>query len=300
MAEIRIVDESRKVVLRDMASFPLRVGDPFDIAKERDALRELYRTGDFSDIDVTARSTAQGLQLEFLARRNYFNNAIRIEGLKEPPSEPAAQAALRLTLGEPFRDSALQEAIDRLKDSLHSEGLYQAKVTWALTPHQDTRQMDVTITVDPGPRAVVGSFAVQNKTPYPDDELIRRSKIKLKNQLTTARLTKASDRLKKYLVNQGYLGAGVLITPGPYDPQLNVVPLKYEVNAGPRVSVEIVGAHLRKGKLHSILPIYAEGAVDEACCRRADAISVTIFSARAISMPASRLVLIPTPPKKAA
>jgi len=263
VAEIRIVDESRKVVLRDMASFPLRVGDPFDIAKERDALRELYRTGDFSDIDVTARPTPQGLQLEFLARRNYFNNAIRIEGLKEPPSEPAAQAALRLTLGEPFRESALQEAIDRLKDSLHSEGLFQAKVTWALTPHQDTRQMDVTITVDPGPRAVVGSFAVQNKTPYPDDELIRRSKIKLKNQLTTARLTKASDRLKKYLVNQGYLGAGVLITPGPYDPQLNVVPLKYEVNAGPRVSVEIVGAHLRKGKLHSILPIYAEGAVDE-------------------------------------
>ena len=215
VAEIRIVDESRKVVVRDMASFPLHVGDSFDIAKERDALRELYRTGDFSDIDVRARPTAEGLQLEFLARRNYFNNAIRIEGLKEPPSEPAAQAALRLTLGEPFRESALQEAIDRLKDSLHNEGLFQAKVTWALTPHQDTRQMDVTITVVPGPRAVIGSFAVQNKTPYPDYELIRRSKIKLKNQLTTARLAKASERLKKYLVNQGFLGAGVLITPGP-------------------------------------------------------------------------------------
>jgi outer membrane protein insertion porin family len=263
VAEIRIVDESGKVVPRDLTSLSLRVGDPFDMARERDALRELYRTGDFADIDVTALPTAQGLQLEFLARRNYFNNAIRVEGLKEPPSEPAAQAALRLTLGEPFRESALQEAIDRLKDSLHNEGLYQAKVTWALTPHQDTRQMDVTITVAPGPRAVVGSFALQNKTPYSDDELIRRSKIKLKNQLTTARLTKASERLKKYLVNQGYLGAGVLIAPGPYDPQLNVVPLKYEVNAGPRVSVEIVGARLRKGKLHSILPIYAEGAVDE-------------------------------------
>jgi hypothetical protein len=43
VAEIRIVDESGKAVPRDMASFPLRVGDPFDIAKERDALRELYR-----------------------------------------------------------------------------------------------------------------------------------------------------------------------------------------------------------------------------------------------------------------
>src|SRR6202162_366477 len=76
VTEIRIVDGSGKVVPRDLTSFPLRVGDPFDIARERDALRGLYRTGDFSDIDVTALPTAQGLKLEFLARRHYFNNAI--------------------------------------------------------------------------------------------------------------------------------------------------------------------------------------------------------------------------------
>ncbi len=263
VAEIGILDESGKAVPRDKFMLPLRVGEPFDMVKERDTVRELYRRGDFADIKVTALPTPEGLRLEFLVRRNFFNNAIRVNGLKDPPSEPAALAALRLGLGEPFRESALQEAIDRLKDTLHSEGLYQAKVRWTLTPHEDTRQMDVTITVDPGPRALIGSFVVQNKTPYPDDELIRRSKTKVKNQLTTARLTKAGDRLKKYLVNQGYLGAGVLITPGPYDPNSNVVVLKYEVNAGPKVTIEIVGAHLRKGKLHTILPIYAEGAVDE-------------------------------------
>jgi outer membrane protein insertion porin family len=263
VAEIRILDESGKEIAPHIASLPLHLGEPFDIAKERDILRELYRTGDFGDLQVKAVPTPKGIRLDFLVRRNYFNNSIRIEGLKDPPSEPAALAALRLGLGEPFRQSALLEAIDRLKDTLHNEGLYQAKETWKLTPHEDTRQMDVTITVDPGQRAVIGSFVVQNKTPYPDDELIHRSKIKVKNQLTTARVTKASDRLKKYLVNQGYLGAGVLITPGPYDPKFNTVALKYEVNAGPRVSIEIVGAHLSKGKLHMILPIYAEGAVDQ-------------------------------------
>lgn len=263
VAEVRILDDSGKSLERETGSLPLRAGEQFDIAKERDTLRELYRSGDYEDIRVVAASTAQGLRVDFLVRRNYFNNAIRVEGLKEPPSEPAALASMRLGLGEPFRESALQEAIDRLKDTLRSEGLYQAKVTWTLTPHEDTRQMDVLVTVVPGPRAVVGSFVLQNKTPYPDDELIRRSKIKLKNQLTTARITKATQRLKKYLVNQGYLGAGALITAGPYDPQSNVVPLKYEVTTGPRVSVELVGARLRKGKLRSLLPIYAEGAADE-------------------------------------
>lgn len=263
VSEIRILDDSGKSVGRETGSLPLRVGEPFDIAKERDTLRVLYRSGDYEDIHVAAESTEKGLRVDFLVRRNFFNNAIRVEGLKEPPSEPAALASMRLGLGEPFRDSALQEAIQRLKDTLRSEGLFQAKVTWKLTPHEDTRQMDVLVTVEPGPRALVGSFVLQNKTPYPDDELIRRSKIKLKNQLTTARLNKATQRLKKYLVNQGYLGAGALITAGLYDPQLNVVPLKYEVTTGPRVNVELIGAKLRKGKLRSLLPIYAEGAADE-------------------------------------
>jgi outer membrane protein insertion porin family len=263
VAEVRIVDDSGNSVAQYKPSLPLQPGKPFDFAIERDTVRELYRTGDYADIRVTAEHGEQGLRIDFVVRRNYFNNAIRVEGLKDPPSEPAALASMRMGLGEPFRESALQEAIERLKDTLRSEGLYEAKVTWALTPHEDTRQMDVLVKVVPGPRAVVGSFVLQNKTPYPDDEIIRRSKLKLKNQLTTARLTKSTQRLKKYLVNQGYLGAGVLIRPGEYDPQTNVVPLKYEVTTGPRVNVELVGAKLSKGKLRSLLPIYAEGAADE-------------------------------------
>src|SRR5580658_5031506 len=90
VAEIRILDESGKEIAPHLRSFPLHVGDPFDIAKERDTLRELYRTGDFSDVQVSAVPTSQGIRLDFLVRRNYFNNAIRIVGLKDPPSEPAA------------------------------------------------------------------------------------------------------------------------------------------------------------------------------------------------------------------
>ena len=128
VAEIRILDESGKEIAPHLRSFPLHVGEPLDIAKERDTLRELYRNGDFADVQVKAVPTSQGIRLDFLVRRNYFNNAIRIIGLKEPPSEPAALAALRLGLGEPFRQSALLEAIDRLKDTLRNEGLFQAKV----------------------------------------------------------------------------------------------------------------------------------------------------------------------------
>jgi outer membrane protein insertion porin family len=263
VTEIRIIDQHGASVGGKRPSLAVAVGKPFDFGDERESLRTLYRTGDFSEINVAAAPASDGVQIDFVVRRNYYNNVVRIDGLKDPPTEPAAIAALRLGLGEPFRESAVREAIDRLQDLLRSEGLYLGKITWDLGPHDDTRQMDIAVHLEPGPRALVGNIAVKNDTRFTDAELLRRSKITGKNQLTSARLTRGSQRIKKYLVNQGFLGAGVVITPGIYDAVTNRVPLNFDVTAGPHVRVEVTGARVSTGRLRKLLPIYAEGAVDE-------------------------------------
>ena len=263
ITDIRIVDEHGANVTVKSLALKVAVGKPFDFGEERESLRTLYRTGDFADIRVAASPEGDGVRVDFIVRRNFYNNVVRIDGLKEPPTDPAALAALRLNLGEPFRESALREAISRLQDLLRTDGLYLAKITWDLGPHDDTRQMDITVHVDPGIRALVGDITVKNETHYPDADLIKRSKITSKNALTSARLTRGSQRIKKYLVNQGYLGAGVVMTPGTYDTATNRVPLNLDVTAGPHVRVELTGARLSKGRLQKLLPIYAEGAVDE-------------------------------------
>lgn len=263
ITDIRIVDEHGANVSLKALQLTMETGTPFDFRKERESLRTLYRTGDFSDVRVAAEPVGDGIRVEFVVRRNYYNNVVRIEGIKEPPTEPAAIAALRLGLGEPFRESALREAIERLQELLRTDGLFLAKITWSLGPHEDTRQMDITVQVDSGVRALAGDIVVKNETRFTDAELIRRTKISPKNPVTAARLTRGSQRIKKYLVNQGYLGAGVVITPGTYDAATNRVPLNLSVTAGPQVHVELTGARVSKGKLRKLLPIYAEGAVDE-------------------------------------
>jgi outer membrane protein insertion porin family len=260
---IRVEDQSGIEVFEKIAPLPLQVGKPFDFADERASLRQLYRMGDYGDIRVDALPDAGGVQINFVVRRNYFNNVIRIVGLKEPPTEPAAQASLRLVLGEPFRESAVREAVARLKSALSDDGLYQAKINWALEPHEDTRQMDVTVLVEPGPRALIGDIALDNQTSYPDPQLLKRAKLSGKVELTAARISRGSERLRKFLVNQGYLGASVLVTPQTYDAGSNRVPLRMTVETGPRVRIEIAGARLSKGKQKKLLPVFAEGAVDE-------------------------------------
>lgn len=263
VAAIAIVDSAGQDVKPANVSLPLEVDKPFDYSAERESIRALYRTGDFADIQVQAEPSDDGVRLRFVVTRNFYNNVVRADGLKPPPTEAAALASMRLGLGEAFRESALKEAIERLKDTLRAEGLYQADVKFILTPHPDTRQMDVRVIVTAGIRASISSFVFKNQTPFHDADLAARSGVKVESSLTSARLTRASQKLKKYLVNQGYLGAGILITPGAYDAKTNSVPLTYNVTTGPKVSVTLSGARLSQSKLRQLLPIYAEGAVDQ-------------------------------------
>ena len=263
VAAIAIVDSAGREAKPANVALPLEVDKPFDYSAERESIRALYRTGDFADIQVHAEPSADGVRLRFVVTRNFYNNVVRVDGLKPPPTEAAALAAMRLGLGEVFRESALNEAIERLKDTLRAEGLYQADVKFILTPRPDTRQMDVLVVVTAGMRASISGFVFKNQTPFPDADLAARSGVKVQSSLTSARLTRASQKLKKYLVNQGYLGAGILITPGAHDAKTNSVPLTYNVTTGPKVSVTLSGARLSQSKLRQLLPIYAEGAVDQ-------------------------------------
>ena len=263
VAEVRVVDESGKPVTRQIPPLPLEAGKPFDFTAERASLRELYRMGDYANIRVTSATEPAGLRIDFVVQRNFYNNVIQIVGIKEPPSNPAALAAVRLNLGEAFRESSLREAVARLQNSLRDDGLYEANVSWKLFPNVNTREMDVTFLVDPGPRARVGAITIDNSTPYKDAQLLRLSKISQKNAVTSAGLSRASDRVKKHLVKQGFLGAGALFERGTYDAQTKRVPLTLSVTAGPRIRIEVNGAHISGSRQKKLLPMYAEGAVDE-------------------------------------
>ena len=263
VAEVRVVETSGHPVPEKIPALPLKPGEPFGFVAERDSLRRLYAMGDFSDIRVTASREPNGLRIDFIVSRNFYNNVVEVNGLKPPPTESAALAAMRMGLGQPFRESALREAIVRLRGALKSDGFYLPKITWALEPHANTRQMDITVSVDTGPRAMVGAIVIHNETPYNERSILRKTKLSRKQSLTAALLSRASQQLKKYLVDQGYLGAGVVVAAQSYDAKSNRVPIDVRVTAGPRVRIEISGARVRKSRQRKLLPMYAEGAVDE-------------------------------------
>jgi outer membrane protein assembly factor BamA len=259
---IRIVKEDGQVVTESPTGIAVETGKALDRGKIGESLRALYRLGDYADIRAVVTPIANGVQLDFVVRENLFFNQVRIEGLVAPPSDASAAAAMQLSLGQTFRRTTLNEAVERLRETLHEEGLYKSEVYEETVPHPETHQMDIVVHVNPGPRARVGIIQLKNGTEYRDADILSRLKMKPGSEITTARLQRGTDRIRKFLVKKGHLSARASVRRGEYDAAKKTIPLDLEVTEGPRVQMIVTGAKFSGGDLKKLIPIYQEGAVD--------------------------------------
>src|SRR5258707_1313163 len=259
---IRIVKEDGQVLSESPAGITVETGKAPDRGKIAESLRTLYRTGDYADLQAVVTSVRDGARLRFVVRENLFFDRVRIEGLTAPPSDSSAAAGMQLALGQTYRQAAVDEALERLRETLREEGLYQAEVSAETVPHAETHQMDIVVHVKPGPRARVGTIQLKNGTEYRDAEILSRLRMRTGGVVTSARLQRGTDRIRKYLAKKGHLSGRAGVRRGNYDSAKNTIPLDLDVTEGPRVKVTLTGAKFSEGELKKLIPIYQEGAID--------------------------------------
>src|SRR5437868_7382922 len=144
---VRVVTESGSVLEQNPPQLTVQPGQLFSIESESASLRELFRTGRFADLRAELTDVAGGVRLDFVVRQNFYINRVQIVGLREPPGEALAISALRLNLGEIFRESDMKDALDRLRQTLEDDGQYQAKIEYQATPHTHTLPGDMFVRV---------------------------------------------------------------------------------------------------------------------------------------------------------
>jgi outer membrane protein assembly factor BamA len=259
---MRIVNEEGHVLSETPSGLPVEIGRPLDRDEVAQSIRLLYGTGDYADLKAVATPLEDGLRLDFVVRENLFFSQVLIQGLTPPPSESSAAAAMQLAPGKPFRQEDVNEGLDHLRDLLKDEGLYKAEIYAANKPRPETHEMDVIVRVKPGPRARVDSVQLHNETEYKDAEILSRLKMKAGQSITTARIQRGTDRIRKFLVKKGRLNARATVHRGNFDAAKNALPLDLDVTEGPRVQLAISGAKFSNSDLKRMVPVYQEGAVD--------------------------------------
>ncbi len=262
VTSVRIIDESGKVLLESPANISVQAGRPLERDQVAESIRTLYKTGTYSYIAARQDAGENGVRIDFVVREQLFFNQVIIRGVVAPPSDASAAAAMSLSLGDPYRKEAVADGVTRLTDALHDEGLYLAEVHVETVPHHDTHEMDVIVTVKPGPRAKVQTIQLTNGTEYTNEEIIKQLSVRVGKPITSARIQRGTERIHNFLVKKGHLNARASVRRGPYDKATNTLPLEVDITEGPRVQLVITGMKLSQGTLKKLVPIYQEGSVD--------------------------------------
>ena len=247
-----------------LAATPLKIGEPLTRDSLRDAMKSLFSSGRFADIQAEVnRTQTAGIRLRFLTVANFFVGIVSVEGVTSNPSPNQLASASRLQLGELYTGDKLDHALAGIQRVLEENGFHKAKITSSEEKNESQHQVNITFQVVPGARAVVGEVSVEGDTSYSAAEIKDIAKFHSGDPVISTRVTRALQRIRSRYEKQNRLLAQVELSQVKYHPERNTVDYTFKIDGGPAVRIVPEGYRLQQSTLRRLVPIYEEGAVDE-------------------------------------
>ncbi|MDP9190726.1 MAG: translocation/assembly module TamB domain-containing protein [Acidobacteriota bacterium] len=271
IAEIRFRADAAFDTTTIAQEVTLEPGQTVTIRELQSSIKNLFATGNFRDIRVDAARDSAGVVLTFSLFLHYRIGAIEITGL-ERSDRTRAQRELSVRAGEILSLNDVDKSAAAIEELLHQYGFLEATVDPETNFNRARNIADVTFSATPGAQATIADVIVEGNTaPFTKEELIGRMRRGPGRTFNLLDAREDANRISNFLVRRDYRRADVDFLGSTYDEAAHSVQLRYRVQVGPIVQVEVKGVPRRE--VRRWLPFgrnqeYSEDVID----RAADAI----------------------------
>jgi outer membrane protein insertion porin family len=189
---------------------PVNIGDKLDGARIGEAMRALYATGFFRDVEL--RRDGNTLLVVVVERPSIAK--FEIKGNKDIKTEDL-QKSLRnvgLATGKTFDRSVLDEVKQYLTDQYFSRGKYAVRVDTKITDLPGNK-VDVIVDIKEGKRAKIEQINIVGNTKFKEKDILGSFELKTPNWLSWYKqddrysretLTGDLEKLRSYYMDRGY------------------------------------------------------------------------------------------------
>ena len=225
---------------------PVQVGETFTEEKGAEAIKALYSTGFFRDVQIQA----QGNVLIVIVEERPTISRIEFTGMKEFDQENIRKSLKAVGVGEArFYDKALiDKAEQELKRAYVGKGLYAAEIVATVTP-LERNQVAVYFNIDEGPVAKIQEINFIGNEAFSESTL--RSEMQLRtggwlswyskdNLYSKQKLTADLETIRSYYLNRGYLEFIIESTQVSITPDKKGVYLTISIREGKMFTVKDV------------------------------------------------------------
>ena len=223
---------------------PIKVGDTFDPAESGELIRELYKSGYFKNIELTATDTVLNVEVvEYpsISKIEFFGNKlIKEESLREALSDND------FIEGRVFKPNVLEQVEQELKRQYLNQGKYNAKVGTEVI-EQSRNRVSVKLHVKEGPTAKIKKINVVGNNYFSDkmllDEFESSDSVPFwrfwgsEDQYSREKVSGDLDTLTSFYQNQGFLDFRIVSNQVSISPERDGIFLTINVEEGERYTV---------------------------------------------------------------
>lgn len=217
---------------------PVNIGDRLDERRIAEALRAMYATGFFRDVEI--RRDGGTLVIAVLERPSI--ESFEIKGNKDIKTEDL-QKSLRnvgLATGKTFDQSVLDEVKQYLTDQYFSRGKYAVRIETTVEEVPGNK-VKLTIDVNEGKRARIRQINVAGNTAFDDEELLDQFELRTPHWLSWYKqndryareaLSGDLEKLRSYYMDRGYANFAVTSTQVAIAPEKDDIFVTINVHEG--------------------------------------------------------------------
>jgi outer membrane protein insertion porin family len=217
---------------------PVSIGDHLDGQRVGEAMRALYGTGFFRDVEL--RRDGNTLLVVVIERPSIAK--FEIKGNKDIKTEDL-QKSLRnvgLANGKPFDRSVLDEVKQYLTDQYFSRGKYTVRVDTKIT-ELPGNQVNVVVDIKEGKRAKIEQINLVGNTKFNEKDVLDTFELKTPNWMSWYKqddrysresLTGDLEKLRSYYMDRGYANFQIESTQVAISPEKDDMYITVNVNEG--------------------------------------------------------------------
>ncbi len=245
---------------------PINIGEELTPAKISQAIKALFATGFFRDVEMRRR----GNTLIVVVQERPSIESFKVSGNKAIKTKNLMRSLRNVGLapGKIFNRSILSAVTQYLTKMYYSRGKYGVHIDTKVLPQTHNR-VKISIKIDEGSRAVIRSVNIVGDTHFPISELRKRMKLKTPNWLSwytdddrysRAALRSSLKRLGNFYMDRGYADFSIRSSQVQISPNRKNIYVNINIRQGPvyRISkVSLAGKFIvPKRELEQLLEVH--------------------------------------------
>lgn len=238
---LRIDELPASAEMRDIV--PMKEGDVYSLKKITESIRQIYRTGLFSDVRVLREGT-QDAKLTYLLTRKLLVRKINFVSSSKIPRKKIVDNLYALKKDGAYSDDNLDRAVEEIEEILRREGFFQAEIEPVVEQHPEVPEVSVLFIIRSVKRYTVRKIDFTGDLILPVRELRKIMVTKEGEEFIPSNLESDLEMLKQNYRDLDYRRADVLVVEQNFDDEKSEVNLVIQVLPREKIEVTVMGADI--------------------------------------------------------